>query len=98
MLRGDDDGALAPHFRYTIGLDYDTVALGAIEEADRGAVDFLRGDAMQLALPDECIDVIICAQVYEHVPNDERLFDEVYRVLKPGGIVFFSGPKLAFSY
>lgn len=88
--------ALAPLFAKTMGLDYDAIALEAIDEADRQMVDFLRGDAMRLPMPDESIDVVICAQVYEHVPDDEALFREIYRVLKPGGIVFFSGPNWLF--
>lgn len=88
--------ALAPLFAQTLGLDYDTVALATIAPADRQEVRYLRGDAMGLPLGDASVDVIICAQVYEHVPNDERLFAEIYRVLRPGGIVFFSGPNWLF--
>ncbi len=47
-------------------------------------------------LEDESCDLVICAQVYEHVPDDRRLAEEVYRVLKPGGVVFFSGPNWLF--
>ncbi len=88
--------ALAPLFQHTLGLDYDNVALHSIDPADRTVVDFLRGDAMGLPLPDQSVDVIICAQVYEHVPNEQRLFQEIYRVLTPGGIIFFSGPNWLF--
>jgi SAM-dependent methyltransferase len=58
----------------------------------------MRGDAMSLPFASETIDVVICSQVYEHVPDDIRLFSEVYRILKPGGIVFFSGPNRLFPY
>lgn len=87
---------LAPLFGRTIGLDYDVTALGEIAPQDRAVVDFVRGDAMRLPFPDRCIDVVICAQVYEHVPDDVQLFAEIYRVLKPCGIVFFSGPNWLF--
>ena len=87
---------LAPLFGQTIGLDYDVLALAEIAPADRVAVDYLRGDAMRLPFADGCVDVVICAQVYEHVPDDVQLFAEVYRVLRPGGVVFFSGPNWLF--
>lgn len=88
--------ALAPLFARTLGLDYDNVALATIADADRQPVAYLRGDAMGLPFADDSVDVVICAQVYEHVPNDERLFQEIYRVLRPGGVVFFSGPNWLF--
>jgi SAM-dependent methyltransferase len=89
-------GVFAPLFARTIGLDYDAVALDTVDAHVQLAVDFLRGDAMQLPIPDASIDVIVCAQVYEHVPDAQRLFAEIYRVLKPGGAVVFSGPNWLF--
>jgi SAM-dependent methyltransferase len=88
--------AMAPLFSVTVGLEYDAVALRAVDEAARARVQFVRGDAMSLPFDDGVIDVVICAQVYEHVPDDEKMFEEIYRVLKPGGVVFFSGPNWLF--
>jgi SAM-dependent methyltransferase len=86
----------APLFGHTVGLDYDVTALGTIAPQDRVAVDYVRGDAMGLPFADCCVDAVICAQVYEHVPDDVQLFAEIYRVLKPDGVVFFSGPNWLF--
>jgi SAM-dependent methyltransferase len=87
---------IAPLFGHTLGLEYDEAALVAAEPAYRTEIDFLRGDAMSLPLADSSVDAVICAQVYEHVPNDAQLFGEIYRVLRPGGMVFFSGPNWLF--
>lgn len=87
---------IASLFHKTFGLDYDEVALKAIDSTARAAAQFIRGDGMYLPFMDNSIDVIICAQVYEHVPDDRLLLKEIYRVLKPGGIVFFSGPNWLF--
>ena len=88
--------AIAPLFRQALGLDYDELALRAIHPAACAKVQFIRADAICLPFGDNTVDVVICAQVYEHVPDDELLFKEIYRVLTPGGVVFFSGPNWLF--
>jgi ubiquinone/menaquinone biosynthesis C-methylase UbiE len=35
-------------------------------------------------------DLVICCQTYEHVPDAQRLFDEIYRVLKPHGVCYLT--------
>ncbi len=87
---------LASNFATTIGIDYDRTAFPAIQPDDKAQADFTRGDALCLPFADRQIDFIICAQVYEHVPNDVLMFNEIFRVLKPGGICFFSGPNWLF--
>lgn len=37
-------------------------------------------------------DYLICHHILEHVPEDAKGMAECYRVLKPGGIAFFSVP------
>lgn len=84
---------LAPLFRLLLGGDYD---LPALRHAPRPAgvpLAFAQVDAMRMPLNEASIDIVICAQVYEHVPDDERLAAEIHRVLRPGGLVFFSGPN-----
>jgi SAM-dependent methyltransferase len=87
---------LAPYFRSLVGLEFDVLALRAADPAERAAGRFVRGDAMTLPFGDNSLDVVVCAQVYEHVPDDRRLADEIYRVLAPGGVVLFSGPNWLF--
>jgi SAM-dependent methyltransferase len=83
-------------FRLVLGLDYDIKALQSISVETRQAILFIHGDAMRLPFPDQSFEAIICSQVYEHVPSDLMLFAEIERILKPGGVVFFSGPNKLF--
>jgi SAM-dependent methyltransferase len=87
---------LATHCQKVLGLEYDELALELAAPAARKRVQFIRGDAMYLPFADQSVDVTICAQVYEHVPDAERLIQEINRVLEPGGTVFFSGPNWLF--
>jgi ubiquinone/menaquinone biosynthesis C-methylase UbiE len=50
-------------------------------------------DAMNLAFPDESFDVVISANVMEHVRDPRRYIQECGRVLKKTGIAYFeAGP------
>lgn len=88
--------ALADHFRYVIGSDIDLTAIKQASESHTEKVNFFLGDAMALPLEANSVDAIICAQTYEHVPSSAQLFLEIERVIKPNGIIFFSGPNKSF--
>ena len=47
----------------------------------------VRADITELPFDSESVDEIVCYQVIEHVPYNKsrQMFDEMYRVLKPGG-------------
>ncbi len=45
-----------------------------------------------MAFPKECIDVVTLFYVIEHVHDPEMVLQEVYRILKPGGMVLLRWP------
>jgi SAM-dependent methyltransferase len=53
----------------------------------------VRGDAYRLPFPDASFDKVIAAEVLEHLPDDERAFAELERVLKPGGKLAVTVPR-----
>ncbi|MBZ4036569.1 class I SAM-dependent methyltransferase [Flavobacterium sp. 17A] len=55
--------------------------------------DFL-WDGVTMPFENESFDVVISTEVLEHVPNPDAYLSEVRRVLKPGGIFFFTVPFL----
>ena len=86
------DDFLADYFQHVSGIDIDEPAVNYARQAfDKPNLDFAVGDAMNLQQVDNSINVVVCSHVYEHVPNASRMFDEIYRVLKPGGFCYFSG-------
>ncbi|HEY8313552.1 MAG TPA: class I SAM-dependent methyltransferase [Candidatus Baltobacteraceae bacterium] len=54
------------------------------------AIELLDGVAELLPLPSNSVDVVRANSVIEHVVDAQHAFDEAYRVLKPGGIFWFS--------
>lgn len=48
-------------------------------------VEFVKGDIEQIPLPDDTFDVVISNCVLNLVPDKEKGFSEIRRVLKPGG-------------
>lgn len=85
------DAYLAPHVQQILGIDIDEQALRfASEQREEKRLQFVRADAMALPVADGSVDIVICAHVYEHVPDAYRLMEEVHRVLKPKGVCYFA--------
>lgn len=88
----------ARHFRSTIGTDIDFPALRfAAEDSAVANVSWSMMDSQRLGFPDSSFDVVTCTHIYEHVPDADALMEEIFRVLKPEGICFFSaGNRFSF--
>ena len=53
----------------------------------------IRADARCLPFKDESFDLVICLDVLEHIVEDYRVADEIYRVLAPDGRFLISVPE-----
>jgi len=49
-------------------------------------------DIADLPFLDNSIDVVFNSAVLEHVPNPQKVVDEMYRVLKQGGVIYTAFP------
>lgn len=89
-----------------VAFDYDAAELkdvaglfAAMREAGEAGLEegslavTANGDALALPFPDNTFDRIICSEVLEHVSDDQVALDEVFRVLKPGGVVAATVPS-----
>ncbi|TDD67846.1 class I SAM-dependent methyltransferase [Jiangella aurantiaca] len=54
---------------------------------------FVEGDLAALPLPDDHVDVVVCALALSHVPDLKPVFAEFARVLRPGGSLVVSDPR-----
>ncbi len=52
----------------------------------------VKTDITETGFPDGTFHVIICAHVLEHIPDDAKAMNELYRILKPGGRVVLQTP------
>jgi len=49
-------------------------------------------DVENLSFADECFDIVVSTDVLEHVVDPNQALKEVFRVLRPGGMLFLSVP------
>lgn len=49
-------------------------------------------DVSAIKLPDGAAGTVLCIETFEHVLEVRRAFDEVYRILKPGGLFVITSP------
>lgn len=83
--------SLSKYFTRVWAIDIDRHAIRlAKRNYMRKNLFFLEMDAENMKFGDKFFDVIVCNQVYNFVDNPEKLMSEMYRVLKPKGIIFFS--------
>lgn len=52
----------------------------------------VKADICALPFEDNTYDFILCNHVLEHIPNDLKAMEELYRVLKPGGTAILQVP------
>jgi ubiquinone/menaquinone biosynthesis C-methylase UbiE len=70
---------------FGLGVDLDADALPKPAPHRVGVV----GNALALPVSDASIDLILCNHTYEHVSDAKKLLEEIRRVLRPNGIVYF---------
>ncbi|WP_417871056.1 class I SAM-dependent methyltransferase [Winogradskyella sp.] len=73
-------------FRELKNLDYTTTDL-------LSPIADVKADICNLPFEDNSYDVIFCNHVLEHIPDDTKAMQELFRVMKPGGWGIFQIPQ-----
>ena len=76
---------LAPQTEHYIAVDkYNTSISKELQASNK--ITFIQTEVPPLKqIEDNSIDFVVSFQVIEHIKDDERFLQEIYRVLKPGG-------------
>jgi SAM-dependent methyltransferase len=86
VLHFAPEQAFYKRFRKMKNLNYTTTDLNS-PLAD------VKADICNLPFEDNTYDIIFCNHVLEHIPDDNKAMQELYRVLKKGGMGIFQVPQ-----
>lgn len=86
VLHFAPEQAFYSRMRQMKNLDYTTTDLNS-PLAD------VKADICNLPFESDTYDIIFCNHVLEHIPDDTRAMQELYRVMKPGGWGVFQIPQ-----
>ena len=82
-------------------LEVDPTLAADLRRQFDGSVDVHEGDGAALPLPDASFDAVVCFTMLHHVPSpaqQDRLFAEAARVLRPGGVFAGSDSRLSLRF
>jgi SAM-dependent methyltransferase len=86
---GRHSAYLASLGHMVIGVDSSAAMLEHAREKVPGG-EFHEADLHDLPLPDDHVDIVVCALALMHVPDIEPVLAELVRVLRPGGSLVIS--------
>lgn len=80
--------------RDVLGVDISHSAIAFAKENYPGT-NYIQGDicSESLRLGENAWDIVVCAEVIEHVPNPAALLDTIYRHLNENGVALISTPN-----
>jgi len=73
-----------------IGIDISDTSISYCKS--RGIADIHKGDAQNLPFESNFFDAVLALDALEHFENDSRAVSEMFRVLKPGGLLLVNTP------
>jgi len=80
-----------------VGIDIDgTTIQHAAKKYKRANLRFKQGQVEKINEADQSFDVVVSFETLEHIEDHEKMFREIKRVLKTGGIVIVSTPDKKF--
>ena len=100
--KGSYISELAKWYDVTVGMDIvpENISIARERLQSNGSMKIhllcAAGDALPIA--DESVDSVFLIEVLDHVPFLRPCLEEVFRILKPGGILFLTVPHCKFPW
>jgi len=71
----------------------------AAKKLTTGELELLKGDGHEMPFKSDVFDIVVSIGTLEHVKNPDMFVAELFRVLKPKGLIFlFYGPNRKFRW
>jgi ubiquinone/menaquinone biosynthesis C-methylase UbiE len=81
------------------GVDSDKQALTiAKRQIGKKNVQFVVGDVLKLPFKTGSFNKLVCSEVLEHLPDDKKGLQEMYRVLKKNGTLYITVPHWNYPF
>ncbi|MBN1621290.1 MAG: class I SAM-dependent methyltransferase [Endomicrobiales bacterium] len=94
---GSGTGILLPHLKKKAGRNGKIIALDIsqkmLDESEKkfgNKFEYVCADVVSMPFENSVFDKVICFSCFPHFGDKQKAFREIYRILKPGGIVFVS--------
>jgi 2-polyprenyl-3-methyl-5-hydroxy-6-metoxy-1,4-benzoquinol methylase len=85
-----------PKMRKLVAADFSSEGLSLADRkfgSHNGLVNWKQEDIMSQSFESNSFDVVISCETIEHVPHPKKAINELYRVLKPGGLLLLTCPN-----
>jgi SAM-dependent methyltransferase len=86
---------LAQYGDEIVGLEYNPIPIPVAHE--RGW-DVRQGDATAMPFEDDSFDIVALLDTVEHIPDETAVFNETFRVTKPGGTMVVTVPAFMWLW
>jgi len=81
-----------------VGIDNDKLALKDAKKIIGSRIKLVLADANKLPFEEQSFNKVIISEVIEHVEDEEKVLSEIYRVLKPGGVMVLTTCNIDYPF
>jgi ubiquinone/menaquinone biosynthesis C-methylase UbiE len=91
---GYGSNLLSKYAREVTGIDTDSKTIShASKKYSKNNLKFIQGKVEDIPVADSSFDVVVSFETLEHTYEHKKIFQQIKRVLKPGGLLIISTPE-----